>query len=51
VPAGRRRRHAASGFEGPPPTCIDQNKTYTALVETTAGNFTITLDPKSGPTP
>jgi cyclophilin family peptidyl-prolyl cis-trans isomerase len=39
----------ASGFEGPPPTCIDQNKTYTALVETTAGNFTITLDPKSAP--
>jgi len=39
----------ASGFENPPPTCIDQNKTYTALVETTAGNFTITLDPKSAP--
>ena len=38
------------GFESPPPTCIDQNKTYTALVETTAGNFTITLDPKPRPT-
>ncbi len=39
----------ASTFENPPPTCIDQNKTYTALVETTAGNFTITLDPKTAP--
>ena len=42
-------RTRASGFESPPPTCIDQNKTYTALVETTAGNFTITLDPKTAP--
>jgi cyclophilin family peptidyl-prolyl cis-trans isomerase len=39
----------ASTFENPPPTCIDQNKTYTALVETTAGSFTITLDPKTAP--
>jgi len=39
----------ASTFENPPPTCIDQNKTYTALVETTSGNFTITLDPKAAP--
>ena len=39
----------ASGFENPPPTCIDQNKTYTALVETSAGSFTVALDPKTAP--
>ena len=39
----------ASTFDNPPPTCIDQNKTYTALVETSAGNFTIALDPKAAP--
>jgi cyclophilin family peptidyl-prolyl cis-trans isomerase len=32
-----------------PPMTIDASKTYTAVVKTTAGSFTITLDPKSSP--
>jgi cyclophilin family peptidyl-prolyl cis-trans isomerase len=36
-------------FTGPPPTCIDPAATYVADVETTRGDFQITLDPSSAP--
>jgi cyclophilin family peptidyl-prolyl cis-trans isomerase len=36
-------------FENPPPTCIDPALTYTALVSTTKGDFTVTLDQESAP--
>jgi cyclophilin family peptidyl-prolyl cis-trans isomerase len=32
-----------------PPLTIDPTKTYTALVDTSCGSFTITLDPKEAP--
>lgn len=36
-------------FAKPPPTCIDPTKTYTAVVSTTLGNYTIVLDAKNAP--
>jgi cyclophilin family peptidyl-prolyl cis-trans isomerase len=39
----------ATAFEQAPPMCIDTNKTYRALVSTTKGDFTITLDAKTAP--
>jgi peptidyl-prolyl cis-trans isomerase B (cyclophilin B) len=36
-------------FAKPPPTCIDPAKTYTAVVKTDKGTFSITLDPKAAP--
>jgi peptidylprolyl isomerase/peptidyl-prolyl cis-trans isomerase B (cyclophilin B) len=35
----------AVAFTGPPPLCIDPDATYVAQVETTRGDFEITLDP------
>jgi cyclophilin family peptidyl-prolyl cis-trans isomerase len=46
-PEGTAQR--TTTFDAVPPTCIDANKTYTALVETSAGPFTVKLDPKSAP--
>lgn len=42
--AERRQR-----FNGPPPMCIDPEKTYTATMETTKGTMTIALDPVGAP--
>ena len=36
-------------FEQAPPMCIDPAKTYTAVVETTKGSFTIALDAAAAP--
>lgn len=36
-------------FADAPQSCIDPNKTYTAVVETNRGSFTITLDPGRAP--
>ena len=36
-------------FAKAPPTCIDAAKTYTAVVETNLGNYTIALDAKNAP--
>jgi cyclophilin family peptidyl-prolyl cis-trans isomerase len=36
-------------FESPPPMCIDPDRTYTAVVTTTAGEFTIALDAQAAP--
>jgi cyclophilin family peptidyl-prolyl cis-trans isomerase len=36
-------------FDGAPPMCIDPSRTYVATVETTRGEFEITLDPESAP--
>jgi cyclophilin family peptidyl-prolyl cis-trans isomerase len=38
-----------TAFDEPPPTCINPEKTYTAAVRTTKGNFTVTLDPEKAP--
>ena len=38
-----------TSFEEPPPMCIDAAKTYKAIVGTTKGSFTITLDAKAAP--
>jgi cyclophilin family peptidyl-prolyl cis-trans isomerase len=37
-------------FESAPPTCIDPEKTYTATVTTTMGEFTLELDDATAPT-
>lgn len=36
-------------FAKAPPMCIDPAKTYTAVVDTSKGSFTIALDPKEAP--
>ena len=36
-------------FAKAPPTCIDPTKTYTAVVKTNMGTFTIALDPAKAP--
>lgn len=36
-------------FTAAPPMCIDPAKTYVATVETTRGDFTVTLDPAHAP--
>ncbi len=36
-------------FAGPPPTCIDPAKKYSATFETTEGSFTADLDPARAP--
>jgi len=36
-------------FDAVPPTCIDATKSYSAVVQTSAGPFTAKLDPKSAP--
>jgi cyclophilin family peptidyl-prolyl cis-trans isomerase len=36
-------------FEGAPPMCIDPSRTYIATVETTRGDFEITLDSEAAP--
>jgi cyclophilin family peptidyl-prolyl cis-trans isomerase len=38
-----------TAFDDPPPKCIDTAKTYTALVKTSEGDITITLDAKQSP--
>ena len=38
-----------TGFEQPPPTCIDPAKTYRAQVVTDVGSFTIDLDAAAAP--
>ncbi|MCL4313258.1 MAG: peptidylprolyl isomerase [Actinobacteria bacterium] len=38
-----------TSFSAPPPMCINPDKSYTAKVVTTAGDFTIALDAKSAP--
>ncbi len=38
-----------TSFSEAPPMCIDPNKTYTALISTTKGDFTIALDAKKAP--
>ena len=37
-------------FSGPPPVCIDQRATYTAVMETSEGTIKIDLDNKGTPT-
>ena len=44
---GSEERVAA--FEKAPPMCIDPNKTYTATISTTEGDYTATLDAKTAP--
>ena len=39
----------ASTFENAPSNCLDANKTYTAVVTTNKGEFTIVLDQKKAP--
>jgi cyclophilin family peptidyl-prolyl cis-trans isomerase len=36
-------------FDGPPPMCLDPDATYSALVETSAGDITIDLDQEQAP--
>jgi cyclophilin family peptidyl-prolyl cis-trans isomerase len=44
-PAEDGSSERAVQFTGPPPTCIDPSATYVAEIETTRGDFEITLDP------
>ncbi len=36
-------------FSGPPPECIDPTRTYVAQIQTTRGDFEMTLDPSGAP--
>lgn len=38
-----------TSFADPPPTCIDPSRFYEAIVETTAGNLTLQLNPQQAP--
>jgi peptidylprolyl isomerase len=38
-----------TSFDGPPPMCIDPNKRYTAVMETSLGTITIALDATAAP--
>lgn len=38
-----------TAFEGPPPTCIDPEKSYSATFTTTAGEFAVELDADAAP--
>ena len=38
-----------TSFDAPPPMCIDEDATYLAEVQTSAGPFTIELDPSEAP--
>ncbi len=38
-----------TSFAGPPPECIDQNRSYLAMVETDVGTFNIDLDVQAAP--
>ncbi len=46
-PAGSSPR--TTGFEKPPPMCIDPSKTYAAAIETSKGLITVDLDAKNAP--
>ena len=48
-PASTSARVNTLQYSAPPPMTVDATKTYTATVETTAGNFVITLDPATAP--
>ncbi|MFA5774768.1 MAG: peptidylprolyl isomerase [Ilumatobacteraceae bacterium] len=39
----------AASFENAPPTCIDSTHSYSALVKTNKGDFTVVLDPIKAP--
>jgi peptidylprolyl isomerase len=38
-----------TSFDAPPPMCIDEDATYLVEVQTSAGSFTIELDPSEAP--
>jgi cyclophilin family peptidyl-prolyl cis-trans isomerase len=48
-PAGTSTRVNTQTYSSAPAMTIDKSKTYTAKVVTTAGTFTISLDPKAAP--
>ncbi len=48
-PATDGSESRAASFEKAPPTCIDTTKTYTAVVLTNKGEFTIVLDAMQAP--
>jgi len=48
-PAADGSESRAASFENAPPTCIDTAKTYTAVVLTNKGEFTIVLDALQAP--
>ena len=48
-PKPRRTATRTTTFDSAPPMCIDAGKTYTATFDTTAGSFTVKLDPKTAP--
>jgi len=48
-PAADGSESRAASFEKAPPTCIDTAKTYTAVVLTNKGEFTIVLDAMQAP--
>lgn len=48
-PAAEGETERITAFESAPPMCIDPTTTYTAVVSTTAGEFTIALDAEQAP--
>ena len=48
-PAKDGSSERVTSFAQAPPMCIDPSKTYTAVVKTNFGDFTVKLDPKAAP--
>ena len=48
-PATDGSEERVGSFEQAPPTCIDKGGSYTAIVTTNLGEYTIELDPKAAP--
>ncbi len=48
-PKGDGTSARTTSFAKPPPMCLSPARTYTAVVNTTKGNFTIALDAKAAP--
>jgi cyclophilin family peptidyl-prolyl cis-trans isomerase len=48
-PAADGSSERTNSFENPPPMCIDPAKTYTAVVDTSEGSFTVALDAAKAP--
>ena len=48
-PAADGSAKRTTAFDEAPPTCIDEAKTYSALVKTSEGDITVTLDAKQSP--
>src|SRR5215210_5738134 len=48
-PAADGSSPRTTSFDGPPPTCIDPERRYTARIDTSLGELVVALDPVAAP--